>query len=44
MIIIHLYDIVGTGAPVTIVDRPLTSVVPGLVFNSVVNPGKLAIR
>ena len=28
--IIHLYDIVGIGAEVTIVDAPLASVVPGL--------------
>ena len=28
--IIHLYDIVGIGAEVTIVDAPLASAVPGL--------------
>ena len=37
--IIQLYDIVGVGAPVTIVDTPLAAAIPGLVPR-----GTLAIR
>lgn len=45
--IIHLYDIVGIGAAVTIVDVPLTTAVPGLVTAhsmSAANPAPFVMR
>jgi lipoprotein-anchoring transpeptidase ErfK/SrfK len=37
--IIRLYDIVGAGVPVTIVDTPLASAIPGFI-----SPGTLVLR
>jgi hypothetical protein len=45
--IIHLYDVVGIGAEVTIVDAPLATVVPGLSSGTqmaATNSGTMVIR